>query len=232
MIALLDDEQLEHSWVVANSQMNRERGCTGGNSYAQELGFNPLTWLQERLASQARVAWLDLCCGTGRALIEAAQHFSAIDATSRVTLTGLDLVDMFARPSAPLPNLQFIAASWRDWPPPTRYDLITCVHGWHYVGDKLSLWQKSVSWLAVNGLLIGHLDLANLRGSNGAVIGRRIVRDLRDRNFTYDARRRLLARTGATHNLNLPYRYLGADDHAGANYTGQAAVNSYYKAKQ
>ena len=28
--------------------------------------------------------------------------------------------------------------------------------------------------------------------------------------------------------LSLPYRYLGADDRAGPNYTGQPAVVSYY----
>jgi len=28
--------------------------------------------------------------------------------------------------------------------------------------------------------------------------------------------------------VSLPYRYLGADDQAGANYTGQPAVHSYY----
>ena len=29
--------------------------------------------------------------------------------------------------------------------------------------------------------------------------------------------------------MNLPYRYLGADDQAGPNYTGQPAVDSYYE---
>ncbi len=29
--------------------------------------------------------------------------------------------------------------------------------------------------------------------------------------------------------LDLPYRYLGADDRSGPNYTGQPAVTSYYE---
>jgi len=29
--------------------------------------------------------------------------------------------------------------------------------------------------------------------------------------------------------VDLPYTYLGADDRAGANYTGQPAVHSYYR---
>ena len=28
--------------------------------------------------------------------------------------------------------------------------------------------------------------------------------------------------------VTLPYQYLGADDRAGANYTGQPAVHSFY----
>jgi hypothetical protein len=29
--------------------------------------------------------------------------------------------------------------------------------------------------------------------------------------------------------VHLPCTYLGADDHAGANYTGQPAVNAHYR---
>jgi hypothetical protein len=47
--------------------------------------------------------------------------------------------------------------------------------------------------------------------------------------FTYNARRRRISRTGWI-DVHLPYTYLGADDHAGANYTGQPAVNSHYQA--
>ena len=39
---LLDDAALEASAVVANCTMNRERQLDGVNSYARELGFNPL----------------------------------------------------------------------------------------------------------------------------------------------------------------------------------------------
>lgn len=42
---LLDDTRLSASSVVANSAMNRERGLTGVNSYARELGFDPLATL-------------------------------------------------------------------------------------------------------------------------------------------------------------------------------------------
>jgi hypothetical protein len=39
---LLDDTTLAASSVVANSAMNRERQLAGANSYARELGFDPL----------------------------------------------------------------------------------------------------------------------------------------------------------------------------------------------
>lgn len=57
--------------------MNRERQLAGPNSYARELRFHPLDWLRARLtgpagSSERTVAWLDLCCGTGHALAQAA----------------------------------------------------------------------------------------------------------------------------------------------------------------
>jgi hypothetical protein len=74
---LLGDDELERSAVVANCCMNRERDLTGSNGYAKEVGFNPLELLKGRLAPGRPVAWLDLCCGSGKALIEAARVIRA-----------------------------------------------------------------------------------------------------------------------------------------------------------
>ncbi|MET8909579.1 hypothetical protein [Micromonospora sp. NPDC004551] len=49
---------------------------------------------------------------------------------------------------------------------------------------------------------------------------------LREAGFTVDTRRRI-ARNGPGE-VSLPYTYLGADDRAGLNYTGQPAVSSSY----
>lgn len=46
--------------------------------------------------------------------------------------------------------------------------------------------------------------------------------------FVYDGRRRRIDRTGHAV-VRLPYAYLGADDRAGPNYTGQPAVTSHYR---
>ncbi|GAB7052174.1 SAM-dependent methyltransferase [Catenuloplanes indicus] len=165
---LLADAALEASPVVANNAMNRLRGLRGANSYAKELGFDPV----ERLRARSSVpSWLDLCCGSGRALAEAAAAFGDRD----VTLVGVDLVEFFT-PA-----------------PPGR------------------------------PLLVADLDLAEVvTGDPGA-----LRRDLRAAGFEYDARRRRIIRRGPG-TASLPYRYLGADDRAGAGYTGQPSVRSHY----
>jgi trans-aconitate methyltransferase len=45
------------------------------------------------------------------------------------------------------------------WEPGQACDLITCVHGLHYGGDKLAVLTRAASWLAPTGLLAADLDL-------------------------------------------------------------------------
>jgi SAM-dependent methyltransferase len=226
---MLDDETLERSPVVANSAMNRERGIAGSNSYARDLSLDPLSFLQARLRDQEQAAWLDLCCGTGRALIEAGQRLQAAGLAERITLLGIDLVPMFYEVPPDLPCVRLEATSLASWTPGRSYDLITCVHGLHYIGDKLGLIRRAVSWLEPDGVFVANLDAANLRFADGRSAGRSIIRDLRQAGFSYDTRKRLLFCRGRRA-LQLPYPYVGADDQAGPNYTGQPAVDSYYVA--
>lgn len=227
MRALLDDASLERSPVVANSRMNRERQAVGGNSYEKELGLNPIAFLTERLQTDD-VSWLDLCCGRGRALIEAAETFEARGCADRVRIHGVDLVDFFDEIPAGLDCLQLETASLHQWESTRKHDLITCVHGLHYVGDTLSLIERAAGWLKVDGLFLANFDPANLRQANGRPLGRRVVRGLRDSGFNYNSRRHLLTCVGARR-VSLGFRYLGADDTAGPNYSGQEAVDSYYE---
>jgi len=97
----------------------------------------------------------------------------------------------------------------------------------HYIGDKLGLIQNCVSWLKENGVFLANLDPGNLKFANGGDAGNMVIRDLRKIGFDYQARKHLLVRRGRKE-FTLNYRYLGADDTAGPNYTGQAAVNSHY----
>lgn len=246
---LLDDEALDASPVVANRAMNRGRQLTGVNSYARELGFDPVERIVARLRAGERagapgpgtvpftvpdtaagtVGWLDLCCGTGLALRQAAERLHRAGLAGRTALVGVDLVDAFAPapPSGGGQGPELVCASVATWRPTRAFDLITCVHGLHYVGDKLALLARAATWLTGTGTFVADLDLSSVRLADGRPAGRRLTAELRAAGFAYDARRRRISRSGNA-TLRLPYRYLGADDRAGANYTGQPAVHAYY----
>ncbi|MDX2678802.1 class I SAM-dependent methyltransferase [Streptomyces soliscabiei] len=208
---------LEEFSVVANNTMNRERGLTGLNSYARELGVDPLSHLAHRPAP----SWLDLCSGEGRALREAAPALPA-----DTVLTAVDLVGPLVPRPAP-PALEEIVASVATWTPTRTYDLITCVHGLHYVGDQLGLLTRAASWLTADGLLLAHFDPDSIRRSDGSPAGRAAVTALRAAGFAYDPRRHLLTLRGGR-TVELPFTYVRADPDAGPNYTGQPAVASHY----
>ncbi len=223
---LLSDDELERSAVVANCRMNRERDLTGSNGYSKEVGFNPLDYLRDRILPGRPFGWLDLCCGTGKALIEAARvsHSEGPD----IEILGVDLVGMFHRPDANLTHLRLVEASLRTWRPDRHFDLITCVHGLHYIGDKLGLVARAASWLADDGLLVANLDPKNLKLANGREGGRTIASELRRAGIVYDRSKRLLVCHGRKI-VSVHFPYLGANDGAGPNYTGQPAVDSYYQ---
>ncbi|HEX6354936.1 class I SAM-dependent methyltransferase [Actinophytocola sp.] len=220
---LIDDEALTASWVVANRDMNRERGLTGRDGYTRVLGVDIATVLTDLLSESPKrtVAWLDLCCGSGGALREAA---SLLRERDRLSITGIDLVSG----DEPPPEIRLVTASVTDWRPDERYDLITCVHGLHYVGDKLGLLARASSWLTPDGQLVANFDAAGIRLSGGAPAGRRLTNALRAAGFVHDGRTNRIHRHGPA-DVELPFRYLGADDRAGPNYTGQPAVHSYYE---
>jgi hypothetical protein len=98
----------------------------------------------------------------------------------------------------------------------------------HYVGDKLGVLRRIASWLADDGLFVANFDARSVRRADGAPAGRRLTARLRSQGFSYDSARRRISRRGCTQ-TRFPYRYLGADDQAGPNYTGQPAVDSFYE---
>ncbi|MFF7205481.1 class I SAM-dependent methyltransferase [Streptomyces sp. NPDC008141] len=218
MTNLLPDDRLARSSVVANSSMNRERTLTGVNSYTRELGFDPAGWLLDR---GGEASWLDLCSGEGRALKAAAGRLPA-----GAVLTGVDLVGPLVPQSAE-DHVELIAASLAEWRPDRPYDLITCVHGIHYLGDKLGLIARAASWLTADGLFAAHLDPASVRHADGTSAARPVLTALRAAGFSYHSRRHLLVLRGRR-DVELPFDYLGADSGAGPNYTGQPAVASHY----
>jgi SAM-dependent methyltransferase len=223
---LLTDEQLERSAVVANCRMNRERNLLGSNGYDRELGLDPLRFLKGKIPADRPVAWLDLCCGTGKALIQAAEIIQRVRLD--VEIVGVDLAGMFDRHDPAPTGLRLIETSLSTWRPDRPFDLITCVHGLHYIGDKLGLIVRAATWLVGNGLFVANLDLQNLKLSGERNPARRIASDLRRAGLEYDRRKRLLICRGRKE-VSLLYRSLGADDQAGPNYTGQPAVDSHYE---
>ncbi|MEO1450395.1 MAG: methyltransferase domain-containing protein [Bacteroidota bacterium] len=223
---LLSHSELDWSTTVANNAMNRERNASGPNSYAQDLGFNPIDFLADR-ANSGDACWVDLCCGQGKALIQTAAWFRTRPSRHQVQLEGVDLVPYFA--TQPSPPLQLTVSSLRDWEPAPPYDLITLVHGLHYVGDKLGVIQKCLELLSPDGLFVAHLDWANIL-VDGEPVTSALHKSWLQQGLEFDTRRHLLQRTGPMlfrHNLI----YQGADDQAGPNFTGQPVVHSCYRTK-
>jgi SAM-dependent methyltransferase len=228
-LQLLTDQQLESSPVVANNRMNRERALFGINSYQKELGLETLSLLQKRAAAKQDVRWMDLCCGNGNALLQAAKTLHSTATWPHVYLEGLDLVGLFP----PIPDgyrsqLRLQAGAVTDWQPSQPYDLVTCVHGIHYLGDKLGLIQKVLAHLKPNGLFAFNFDMHNFRDAQGQPMVAWWKGQCNQSGWTYDARRHLLQIHGRQ-DWPQTWQYLGASDEAGPNYSGQAAVNSFYQ---
>lgn len=194
--------------------MNRSRGLS---SYQRELGLAPT----EFLSRFAEPRWLDLCCGEGRALWEAAA------ANPHLRIHGVDLAGHFRSGEAGS-AVAFSKTPIRLLAPEETYHLITCVHGLHYVGDKMSTLLRLAGWLTPEGLFVGHFDPQSIKWTDGRSAGRSILAWLRQNGWSYDSRRRLL-RGGRLAAVDCPFEFVGADPEAGPNFTGQAAVNAYYK---
>ncbi len=232
MKEFLNKKELLHSGVVANNRMNRGRGILGSNSYQKDLSFNATDFLGKRLIDKKSAAWLDLCCGEGRALAEAAAVFADLERTESRSLLwriiGIDLAGMFCQPASKSGSLKLLEISVEDFEPSRKFDLITCVHGLHYIGDKLAVIQKAALWLKPDGIFIANLDLKNLKIIGQDDSGKTFSNFLKGQGFRVDRKRRLLALEGSRR-FELPFKFIGADDKAGPNYTGQPAVDSYYK---
>ncbi|WP_406194530.1 class I SAM-dependent methyltransferase [Kitasatospora sp. NBC_01560] len=116
-----------------------------------------------------------------------------------------------------------------DWEPARSDDLITCVHGLHYVGDQLGAIVRAAGRLAPDGRFAAHFDPESVRHRDGSSAARPVLAALRTAGFGCRARRHLLELDGGRA-VRLPFACLGADPAAGPNCTGQSVVGSYYRA--
>lgn len=228
----MNQEKLLTTGVVANNRMNRSRGSAGSNGYQKDLSIDVIEYLQQKLVNNDSVEWLDICCGEGRALIETATFFAnqaaGENSFNNLRITGIDLAGMFQEYPADLTRLQFLEMPIEEFKPSQEFDLITCVHGLHYLGDKLSVIQNAASWLKKDGIFLANLELKNLRLFENKNSQRIFSTLLRKQGFEFNSKKHLLTSKGKRV-FDLPFEYLGADEQAGPNYTGQPAVDSHYK---
>jgi SAM-dependent methyltransferase len=211
---MLNEEDLEATAVVANNRMNRERQLRGPNGYDRDLGFDVVDLLQEAGES---AAWLDACCGSGRALFEAELLLPT------ATLVGVDLVGMWW-PHRSDSSVQLVGTALRLFGTERRFDLVTSVHGLPYVGDKLGTLLRLRSWLKPGGRLAAHLDLAHVF-VDGRPAGPGLLREL---GFTWNRRRHLVHAIGPPPGIAVAPVFLGATE-AGPTFAGQPGVVSRYR---
>lgn len=221
---MLTPNQLLASDIVANATMNRERGLSGVNSYERELRFDIAVWLETRVRERGRAVWLDACCGAGLALQQAAAEWAGTDWGLNVELIGVDLIDF---PPPPINGVRFVAADVAKFQPAAPVDLITCVHGMHYLGDKLGFLQNAYAALAPGGLLLGHLDAANLRLP---LSWARLMRQMSAQGIALNIKSHLLRMERMPQPLDFGLIYRGATVSERPNYTGITVIDSWYDA--
>jgi len=223
---LLAEKELIWSWVVANSKMNRERNASGVNSYEKELKFKPSAFLEKHIHQYGHAKWLDLCCGQGKALIQTGEWLFSKGLQHKAALKGIDLVDAFQPIPPDITCVNFEVKSLVDWSSTDQFDLITCVHGLHYIGDKLKVLASAFERLSPEGLFIANLDLNNIQIENKDT-EEFLLNCFKKHNIQYNRRTRILECKGSRQ-IDFSLIYKGANDGVGPNYTGQDAVCSVY----
>lgn len=225
--SLKTTQQLAWSPVVANNAMNRKRQAFGVNSYQKEIRINPLNFLLERYSNE-KLHWIDLCCGEGNALIQVAKDILENKWESKIQLEGIDLVDYFSDATGYEAVLSLKQQNLQEWQPTRKFNLITIVHGLHYIGDKLALIEKASQSLQPGGLCIGNLDLDNIKMEGSGNSKLEIKSQLKRQGVEYNARSKIV-KIHQPISITKLYQYIGADDTTGPNYTGQPVVDSYYR---
>jgi trans-aconitate methyltransferase len=198
------------------------------NSYERELRFSPLEFLLNRCAAGKTVRWLDLCCGTGKALLDAAALLQSH--AGQFELIGVDLMPTFVASHTRVgsEHVRYVTSSVAAYVPDAPCDLVTCVHGLHYLGDKLAAIARAISRLSPDGLFAAHLDLNNVRRKDGRSLNRGVLKWMRGAGIDFDRRTHLVTCRGPRA-IEVPFEFVGADDTAGPNFTHQPAVDSFYR---
>ncbi|MBV9851065.1 MAG: class I SAM-dependent methyltransferase [Armatimonadetes bacterium] len=226
---MLTNAELLASSTVANSTMNRGRGLSGVNSYARELRLDIVAFLEARARERGQAVWYDACCGEGRALVEAGERFARRGWTREVQIIGADLVDLFAPNDCP--HVRLMASDVVAYVPEQPVDLVTCVHGLHYLGDKLGFLERAYERLTPGGLLLAHLDPSNVWDAEGdRPLWPRLVRGIRAAGVAISLRSHVLSLMRGERPLNFGVTYRGATVSTRPNYAGITVIDSWYHA--
>jgi hypothetical protein len=140
-------------------------------------------------------------------------------------LTGIDLVDHFTLLPGDLHCVRFTAAAVAEGIEGS-YDLITCIHGLHYLGDKLQALEHLFAALDTYGLFAGNFAMESIRAERPGITDY-VKNKLKQAGIAYNSRRHRIECRGRKQ-VCFGLEFLGADDTAGPNYTGQEAVDSWY----
>ncbi len=186
-----------------------------------------MEFLAERVRERGHAVWYDPCCGLGRALVDAGRQFADAGLGGQVRIVGVDLVPMFTPEKSP--NVSLRAADVAAFSLEQPADLVTCVHGLHYLGDKLGFLQNACALLAPGGLLLGHLDPNNvLVAESGQPAWRQAARHAAANGAALDLKRHVLRVKQTDAPLVFSAAYLGATVSEQPNYTGMVVINSWY----
>lgn len=228
---IYDSNKLADSEIVANAFMNRNRGFVGVNSYSKDLKINLPSIISSQIEQKNSFSWLDLCCGKGRALVEAASFIKSnfLKFEENISIFGIDLIDDFIHIPDELCFLLLKQGTVPDALPKGSFDLITCVHGLHYLGDKLGLISSLSGRLVKDGFFIGNIDHKNLKSENGKTL-RGILKIFSTFPQSYSSSTHILKiQSNAGKKIDFKFKYIGSSEDAGPNYTGQNAIDSFYK---
>ena len=111
---------------------------------------------------------------------------------------------------------------------PAPLDLVTCVHGLHYLGDKLGFVERACAALTPGGLFLAHLDPANLRFEEAGQAWPRLVRRVRSQGVSLALQSHRLRIERGDAGLRFGAVYRGATVSQTPNYTGMTVVDSWY----
>lgn len=167
-----------------------------------------------------------MCCGEGNALLQYAKELADDGLQDRVILKGIDLVDQFKPVPAFINCLYLETGSLSHWSVDGQYDLVTCVHGFHYIGDKLKVLGETLKAIAPQGMLIANIDLKSIK-VEGDPNGQYLKKLFKENQLEYNVRQKII-RCKGPRDISINIAYKGADDNTGPNYTGQNAVDSHY----